>query len=62
MIQWMTCTTCSKVVEANMTGICIGCQSGFNPVPQRDPYLQDYEEQERYKDDIVPIKGRLSCL
>lgn len=41
---FMACTTCKKVVQANATGTCLGCQRGFVTEPQEDAY--EYHKQE----------------
>lgn len=43
---FMTCTTCTKVVQVNPTGTCLGCQRGFVAAPQEDAYEFHKEEVE----------------
>jgi len=35
----MQCTTCKAIVSLNATGICYGCQGGFNPQNKEDRYM-----------------------
>lgn len=37
-MQFMTCTTCQRVVQINNTGICLGCQRGFPNLDAEDVY------------------------
>ena len=45
--QWMKCTTCQEIVLLNATGICLGCQEGFNPHNKEDKYIA------KEKDDAI---------
>jgi len=36
-MEYMTCNSCKRIVEVNNTGICVGCQMGFNP-----SFVEDY--------------------
>ena len=37
-MQFMTCSTCARVVQINNTGICLGCQRGFTGLDAEDIY------------------------
>jgi hypothetical protein len=38
-MKFMHCNTCSYLVQVNPTGICLGCQRGFNGIPQEDAWV-----------------------
>jgi len=42
--MYMNCNTCTKVVKINNTGICIGCQCGFNISTQEDEFSTQEDE------------------
>ncbi len=51
-IIWMNCNACKAVVQANSTGICLGCQMGFTGIPQEDAYpVQKAEVKEEVNAD-----------
>lgn len=57
--QWMPCTTCKAIVQLNATGICLGCQGGFNPQNKEDRYLPKegedaIQKQETKSMDVQP--------
>lgn len=50
-MQFMTCSTCSRVVQINNTGICLGCQRGFTGMDAEDVY-KPQDLQVKATDDI----------
>jgi len=43
-MNFMNCTTCQRVVQANDIGICLGCQRGFVGLDQEDLYIPKPEK------------------
>ena len=39
-MNYMKCTTCTALVNANATGICMACQMQNGGVPQEDTYKE----------------------
>lgn len=50
-MQFMTCSTCARVVQINNTGICLGCQRGFTGLDAEDVY-KPQDVQVKVMDDI----------
>ena len=59
--NWMQCTTCKAIVELNATGICLGCQGGFNPFNEEDKYNSDAKTSQQ-KDDTKMRQEEVSKL
>lgn len=67
-MSWMTCTTCTKVVKANNTGICMDCQKGFARKEEPDQFIfpccKDYypelEEEKTTKSNAKALKVELA--
>lgn len=55
-MKFMNCNTCSYLVQVNPTGICLGCQRGFNGIPQEDAWVNSPErkilELEKRKEEV----------
>lgn len=47
-MDFMTCNSCTHLVEVNPTGICLGCQMGFAG-PQKDSWRNFPEEKKEIK-------------
>lgn len=50
-MEYMICTSCHACVQVNNTGICLGCQQGFNSDIIEDHYqFHKLDEIERLKE------------
>lgn len=47
-MNFMNCGSCHGLVQANNTGICLGCQRGFVNIPQEDAWVNS-EERKKLK-------------
>lgn len=59
-MNYMTCNTCNNIVQANATGICLGCQMGFAG-PQSDAVNMKPPKEER-NDGIITVKEEMQRL
>ena len=55
-MQFMTCTTCQRVVQINNTGICLGCQRGFPNMDAEDVYKPPVKTDKEL--EIEKLKAR----
>lgn len=58
MNNLMTCTTCKALVQLNATGICLGCQGGFNPFNDEDKYVPVETQLQSKEEEITRLKAR----
>ena len=54
----MYCTTCHGLVQVNNTGICLGCQMGFDRSIKTDHYKSEKEPEEEFK----PIENNIADM
>jgi len=63
MKQWMTCTTCRRVVLANETGICLNCQGGFSRGLGADDYFMQQSAPRDEKQETIDLaKEKIDAL
>lgn len=55
-MQFMTCTTCQRVVQVNNCGICLGCQRGFPNMDAEDVWKPPVKKAE--ESEIQKLKAR----
>jgi len=48
-MSFMSCVTCHRVVQSNATGMCLGCQQGFNHCFHEGEQFVDKDNSEEIK-------------
>lgn len=55
-MQFMTCTTCSRLVQLNNTGTCLGCQRGFTGMDAEDVWKPPVKDTQNIPEDTQNIR------
>jgi len=58
-MRFMTCSTCSRVVQINCTGICLSCQRGFQHGPSEDAYSNKWADTQALTKRLEEIEDAL---
>lgn len=58
-MNFMTCTTCTRVVQVNCTGICLSCQRGFLHEPGEDAFISNEHQTKKLKARLEEIEDAL---
>jgi len=56
--KWMTCGACKAIVQLNATGICLGCQLGFDGQHEEDKYIPIETKLQSKEEEISRLKDR----